>query len=81
VLHATITEQAAAYLFHLCMAQPFVDGNKRVAFAAMDTFLRLKGHRLTLSDEEAFELTTAMAGGEIGKDEIVMSITERVVPV
>jgi hypothetical protein len=39
LLHPGVIDQAAAYLFHLCMAHPFVDGNKRVALAAMDTFL------------------------------------------
>lgn len=37
LLHSTIYEQAAAYLFHLTMNYPFIDGNKRTAFAVMDT--------------------------------------------
>ena len=40
-LHPTISEQAAAYLYHIAMNHPFIDGNKRTAFAVMDTFLRL----------------------------------------
>ena len=42
-LHSTIPEQAATYLYHLAMNHPFIDGNKRTAFAVMDTFLRLNG--------------------------------------
>ncbi|BAZ14609.1 death-on-curing family protein [Calothrix sp. NIES-4071] len=38
LLHPTIVEQAAAYLFHLSMNHPFIDGNKRTAFAVMLTF-------------------------------------------
>jgi death-on-curing protein len=34
LLHATVPEQAAAYLFHLAQNHPFVDGNKRAALAA-----------------------------------------------
>ena len=30
----------------LAINHPFVDGNKRVAFAAMDVFLRVNGYRL-----------------------------------
>ncbi|MEG4494682.1 type II toxin-antitoxin system death-on-curing family toxin [Microcoleus sp. D3_18_C4] len=42
LLHPTIAEQAAAYLYHIAMNHPFIDGNKRTAFAAVtDTFLRL----------------------------------------
>jgi fido (protein-threonine AMPylation protein) len=48
LLHATIYEQAAAYLFHLAMNHPFLDGNKRTAFAVMDVFLRLIRDRTSL---------------------------------
>ena len=39
LLHPTLHEQAAAYLFHLVKNHPFVDGNKRVALAAALVFL------------------------------------------
>lgn len=78
LLHPTVADQAAAYLFHLAQAHPFVDGNKRTAFAAMDIFLRLNGYLLDLSDEEAYDLTMAVARGEIGKDEIATAIAERI---
>jgi death on curing protein len=77
LLHPTVADQAAAYLFHLCQAHPFLDGNKRVAFAAMDVFVRLNGYRLTLSDEQAYELSMAVARGEIGKEEIAAAIGDR----
>jgi death-on-curing protein len=70
LLHPTVHDQAAAYLFHLCADHPFLDGNKRVAFAAMDTFLRLNGHRLTLTDDEAYELAMGVAEGKTEKNEI-----------
>lgn len=36
-------EIAAAYLYYLCSNHPFVDGNKRVAFATCIIFLRING--------------------------------------
>ena len=39
--------EAAALMESLAMNHPFVDGNKRVAFAATDVFLRINGYRLT----------------------------------
>lgn len=36
LLHPNIYSQAAAYLYHLTMNHPFVDGNKRTAFAVTD---------------------------------------------
>lgn len=41
-----IIEEAAALLESLLINHPFVDGNKRVAFAACDVFLRINGWRI-----------------------------------
>jgi death on curing protein len=35
LLHSTIYEQAAAYLYHIAKNHPFIDGNKRTAFMVM----------------------------------------------
>jgi death-on-curing protein len=67
LLHPTLAEQAAAYLYHLSRNHPFVDGNKRTAFAAMDTFLEVNGYCLTLSDDEAYDLVMQTAQGQIDK--------------
>lgn len=40
-LYPTLIEKAAALGFSLIMNHPFVDGNKRAGFVAMDAFLRL----------------------------------------
>ena len=41
-----IVAEAAALLESLAINHPFVDGNKRIAFAAADVFLRMNGWRL-----------------------------------
>ena len=41
----TIAE-AAALLESLAINHPFVDGNKRIAFAVTDVFLRINGYRI-----------------------------------
>lgn len=38
--------EAAALLESLAIIHPFIDGNKRAAFAASDVFLRINGHRM-----------------------------------
>jgi death-on-curing protein len=45
--YATVLEQAAALWESLAMNHGFVDGNKRVAFAGLDTFLALNGYEIT----------------------------------
>ena len=48
----TIIHEAAALLESLVQNHPFVDGNKRVAFAVVDVFLRINGYTVT-GDSEA----------------------------
>jgi death on curing protein len=70
LLHPTIHEQAAAYLYHLAMNYPFIDGNKRTAFAVMDTFIRLNGYSLSLSDTETYNMVIRVVKREISKEEL-----------
>lgn len=44
-----IVAEAAALLESLAINHPFADGNKRIAFAAADVFLRINGWRLQRS--------------------------------
>ena len=70
LLHPTIHEQATAYLYHLAMNHPFIDGNKRTAFAVMLTFLSLNGYTLNLSQEQAYNLVIQVVQKEISKEEL-----------
>ena len=49
--YESIVHEAAALLESLVQNHPFIDGNKRVAFAVMDVFLRINGYSL-LSDDD-----------------------------
>lgn len=44
--YGDIVAAAAALMESLAINHPFVDGNKRVAFAAADVFLRMNGYRI-----------------------------------
>ncbi len=70
-LHTGLPTMAAAYLFHLCKNHPFVDGNKRVAIAAAETFVLLNDHELAATDDELAQLTLGVADGSISKDEAI----------
>ena len=48
-----IIEEAAALLESLAMNHPFVDGNKRMAFYATDSFLRRNGSFIDCDNDEA----------------------------
>lgn len=58
-----ISEEAAALLESLVNNHAFVDGNKRVGFAAMHTFLLMNGFDLDVSSKAAYEFIKAMEEG------------------
>ena len=69
-LHADIFEMAAAYIYHLVMNHPFVDGNKRVGLEAALIFLEINNENLSASDEELVDLVLKTTAGQVGKREI-----------
>ncbi|MFN7942608.1 MAG: type II toxin-antitoxin system death-on-curing family toxin [Thermoanaerobaculia bacterium] len=70
LLHPTLEEQAAAYLFHLARNHPLVDGNKRSALAAALVFLWMNGAKIASGPEPLAELVEGVARGEVPKSEI-----------
>ena len=61
----SLAEEAAALIESLANNHAFVDGNKRVSFAATDTFLRINGFFLDVEPVPAHDLITeAMGKGE-----------------
>ncbi len=61
-----IVEEAAALLESLLINHPFADGNKRVAFAACDAFLRVNNYKLQASPAE---MLTYMQGWIAAKED------------
>jgi death on curing protein len=69
-LHADLFEMAAAYLFHIAMNHPFVDGNKRVGAVAAIVFLLMNDEDTTTTSEELESLVLEVAQGRKTKLEI-----------
>jgi death on curing protein len=63
--YSTIAEEAAALMESLANNHPFVDGNKRIAFAATHTFLLVNGYDLEVKPLAAYEfMMRSIAKGE-----------------
>ncbi len=61
----TIAEEAAALMESLANNHPFLDGNKRIAFAAAHTFLLVNGYDLEVRPLAAYEfMMHSIARGE-----------------
>ena len=69
-LHDSLPKMAAAYGFHLCNNHPFIDGNKRIALVAMDTFLQKNVNEICASEKEVYEVIIKLASGDLTKEEL-----------
>ena len=63
--YVSVHAKAAALLHSIARNHPLVDGNKRLALAATIAFYGLNGVRLTLSNDEAYDLVIAVAAGQL----------------
>ena len=63
--YPTLQAKAAALGFSLIMNHAFVDGNKRVGFTAMKTFLLLNEHSFKCTPDEGEQAILSVAKGEI----------------
>jgi death-on-curing protein len=63
--YPTLCEKAAALLHSLARNHPLVDGNKRLALGATIAFLRVNGRRLTIDNDQAYDLIVAVASGAL----------------
>jgi len=66
----TLPQLAAAYGFALARGHCFPDGNKRVALAIIDVFLRLNGFELAADELDAVDTIHSLAAGELTEDEL-----------
>ena len=70
-LHESIPVMAAAYTYHLCQNQPFIDGNKRVALASSLVFLDINRYELNCKEETLYDKIIQVAKGEMKKKELI----------
>jgi death-on-curing protein len=68
--YPTIHEKAAALLHSIARNRVLVDGNKRLALAAVIAFDGVNGRRLTMTNDEAYDFVISVATGQL--DEIAL---------
>jgi death-on-curing protein len=76
LVHTSVDEQAAAYLFYLVKNHPFVDGNKRTGLVAMLVFLGLNGRRLEASSDELTTVVLGVADGRLSKADVTVFVRD-----
>lgn len=58
--YADLIEEAAALWESLAQNHPFIDGNKRTAFAVTYTFLAINGTRITADAEDIYDFIVSL---------------------
>ena len=69
---------AAAYGFGLVQNHPYRDGNKRIGFLAVVTFLEVNGYDFSASDAEVVAEIIALADGTVSEDALADWIRQRI---
>jgi death-on-curing protein len=75
-LHPALAAKAASLCFSVALNHPFVDGNKRVAHAAMEVFLLLNGAEVTAGVEEQERLMLDVAAGRQTREQLTIWIEQ-----
>jgi death-on-curing protein len=67
---ADLADMAAAYGFGLVRDHPYADGNKRIGFLAVVTFLDLNGVVLDTTDADVVATMDSLAAGTLSEEEL-----------
>jgi death-on-curing protein len=76
--NAELIDLAAAYAFGLAKNHAFVDGNKRIAFMAMASFLRKNDIRFAPDQAQATAMILSLAAGEVSEQSLSRWITDSI---
>ena len=77
-LYPSIPAKAAALGFFLVRNHPFVDGNKRVAHAALEVTLILNGFELAAPVDEQEQIMLALAAGSLSREEFTIWVQQHI---
>jgi death-on-curing protein len=80
-LYPSLAEKATALCFSLVLNHPFVDGNKRVGHAAMETFLLLNGFSISAPVDEQETLILSLASGGFSREKLLLWVEAHIHPV
>ncbi len=77
----SVAKLAASYGYGIARNHPFLDGNKRTAFVAVELFLVLNGFRLVAGDAQCVLTMLDVAADQITEDAFTAWIEARIAPV
>ena len=79
-MYPSLSEKAAAYLYHLAKNHPFNDGNKRTAYVATLAFLKANNASIKFKINDLESVVVAVANGVIEKKELAIFFKNGTLP-
>lgn len=80
-LYSGIATKAAALCFFLVMNHPFIDGNKRIGHAAMETFLILNGFEIEANIDDQEKTIIDLAAGRLDREEFTVWLNNHIIQI
>lgn len=74
--YPTLNAKAAALLHSLARNHALIDGDKRLALAALIAFYGLNGRRLTLTNDAAYDLVIDVATGQLDTADDIAAVLQ-----
>jgi death on curing protein len=74
--YSSLDAKAAALLHSIARNHALIDGNKRLALAAVIGFYGLNGRRLTLTNDAAYDLVISVAAGHLDTVDSIAAILQ-----
>jgi death-on-curing protein len=78
-LYPSLAEKAAALTHSLVGNHPFVDGNKRIGHAALETYLVLNGFELAAGVDDSERMFLSLAAGTVTRSALSVWIEQHLV--
>jgi death-on-curing protein len=79
-LYPTIVEKAAILGYLITVDQPFIDGNKRTGYAALEVFLVTNGYELAGTVDDKEQVMLAVAAHRMSREEFTAWVRTAVFP-
>ena len=78
--YPTLALKAAALFSSVAQNHALVDGNKRLSLYMTFVFLRINGHAVDFTNDEAFDLVLTVAQSRVSLEELAAVISDHLVP-
>lgn len=77
-LYPSLLHKAAALGYALILNHPFVDGNKRIGHAAMESMLWVNGYEIAAEVSDQEQVILAIAEGQVSRADLVKWLEQHI---